>query len=270
VQPEQIPGLDRLKRSAGVLTDAGWFLPAYIRLGLVHRLADAIETASEANKARVLEEGVLSLYGHRELAPMLLERYRKWPYIRDFADTIAEAIEAAAYGLTRAATAALVPVVEGVITKVAADNKVEKSQNNGGRRILDTLEAIERIGAGRWNPAGFLEVKVMIESYRTFFMERFWQQTESLAATEHLNRHGILHGILPGSDFGRPYNFARLISVLDLLCFLICVAGPRDGTRMSALAPDETADSIALATYFSSIAAVRIHLVGRLPADARP
>jgi hypothetical protein len=60
------------------------------------------------------------------------------------------------------------------------------------------------------------------------------------------NRNGILHGAYKDADYGRPINFYKTISAIDILTFVSMLKT----TKMSGFAPSQTPESNALAARY--------------------
>jgi hypothetical protein len=222
-----------------------WFVPPYMQGGVIRTLAADIEAVSNGQKHAVLEAGLRRLYGPAHLAAMLLERYRKVELVRDFAIQIREAMEASAFGLDHAAVAALLPVLEGVLRRLAlADGR---NVGSGTKKLVDEIEQLaERERRALAQSQGnampgmsdaLVERIEMLEQLRDFTRDRLLFPTAQYDGHNFLNRHGILHGIF--GAYGVEANFQKLISFLDGLVFFISL-----GTSgISCLAPDDTAES---------------------------
>ncbi len=161
----------------------------------------------------------------------------------DFKTEIAEAIEASQMGLLHAAVATLLPVLEGIIRKIA-DSRGQ-SIGSGTSKLVDEVE--ELIAQEKSLAPHFHERVIMLEAFRDFLKNRLLINTDMYNGVGNLNRHGVLHGVF--SKYGHDFNFYRLISFLDLLCFIIAV----HKRGISILAPDVTEDSERLADYYRRI-----------------
>jgi hypothetical protein len=159
---------------------------------------------------------------------------------------ISEAIEAWHIGLHHAAVATMVPILEGVVRKIAQES--QREVGNGTRKViaeLDELIAKEDRSSGR-----FEERIVMLTGLRDFFADRLLTDTGSYAGLDQLNRHGILHGIF--EQYGAAVNFLRLITLLELICFAMVLA--HGG---SSFAPEYTPEAAKLAERYRRLREVR-------------
>jgi hypothetical protein len=205
-----------------------WFVPPYMQCGVIRKLAEDIKADAQDKKHAVLEAGLRRLYGPNYLAAMFLERYRTVEPVQEFAVQIREAIEASAFGLDHAAVATLLPVLEGVLRRMALANG--RDIGSGTKKLVDEIGQMaegERRhlahSGGSADPAnGALVERVdMADQLRDFMRDRLLVGTAYYAGINHLNRHGILHGIF--GDYGVEANFHKLISFLDVLTFFIIV-----------------------------------------------
>jgi len=236
-----------VRELARVFDAVDWIVPPYIQLGVLRQLAARIEAASAEDKHGVLEEELGSIYDPSDIAVMLLERYAKTRHVADFKPAIAEAIEAAHLGMFHAAVSTLLPVVEGVIRKIATARG--QSVGNGTKKLVDEIDALitqQHVTGG----GAAIERVEMLESFRDFLKSKLLEHTSKYAGAGELNRHGILHGVF--STFGHEWNFYKVLSFLDLLCFFIAIS-----TNISALAPHRTPESERLASYYRQLSAVR-------------
>jgi hypothetical protein len=163
-------------------------------------------------------------------------------YICDFKVQIAEAVEAWHAGLHHAAVATMIPVLEGIIRKVAKGGS--RDIGSGTKKLIDELD--ELIAKEDRSPHRYGERIVMLTGLRDFFAERLLKKTDDYDGLDQLNRHGILHGIF--EKYGAAVNFLRLITLLDLLCFAMVLA--HGG---SCFAPDRTPESQKLAEYYRTL-----------------
>lgn len=247
-------------RTGQVFESVDWFVPAYMQAGILTKLATDIAAAPQNEKASVLEKGLRRHYNPAYLAAMLLYRYRVVDHVREFAEQIRESIEAWAGGLDLAAVATLLPVIEGVLRKMAAVDG--RDLGPGTRKVADEIDRMidaERARTGDSpNDATFERIE-MLKQLCGFMRNRLLAKTSEYSGIDDLNRHGISHGIF--LDYGKATNFLKLISFLDGLVFVISLRM----SGVSCLAPDDTPSSRKLALYFVCLSSLR-----RLRAAAFP
>lgn len=231
-----------LERASTVFKSVDWVLPAYLPAGGLLTIAAMIEREPLSKRGEILEWVLPSLYDEERLASMLLGLYNKAIYVANFKVQISEAIEAWHAGLHHAAVATLIPVLEGIVRKIAKEGA--RDIGRGTKKLIDELS--ELIAKEDRSPYRFDERIVMLTGLGDFFADRLLKQTDDYGGLDQLNRHGILHGIF--EKYGATVNFPRLITLLDLLCFAIVLA--HGG---SCFAPDHTSESKKLADYYRTL-----------------
>ena len=240
--------------AAPIFQRLGWFYPAYFTLGYMGRLAYRLDRETpSADQQAVLADAVVAAYGSEHLAAMLLLRYSKLPFLQDRVRSISEAFEAYALGLKGASIVTLLPVIESVLRKHGGGDDMEV----GKKHLLGWIDSFIATEKKR-DAGGHIDERVaMLGGFRSFIDKRLYARSTDHEDDSGLNRHGIVHGVFADEEYRAGYNFARLVSVLDLLCFVLTLQG---GVPCSALAPDLTTESRTLAAYYrqlSSVGAVR-------------
>jgi hypothetical protein len=228
---------------ASAFKQVDWPIPPYLTLGFLGPLAKAINDAPEDEKLAIMREKLAGAYTAQYLAAMYLDRYSRISYVKDFSRQIDESIRTYFCGYTFNAVTGLLPVIEGIIRKMAAGQNRDIGQ--GTKRLNDELHAL--VDRELQSPAGYGERLVLLEAFRDFVRDRLLQNTDRYVGLNEFNRHGILHGIF--EDFGQAVNFLRLITLLDLLCFSIGLIG--GGVSMFAPAP--TPESTKLAAVYATL-----------------
>src|ERR1700722_11560761 len=105
---------------ANAFKEVDWPIPPYLNLGFLTALAKAIKDAPQDAKPAIMREKLASAYTADYLAAMYLDRYSRIPYVKDFARQIDESIRTYFSGYTFNAVTGLLPVIEGIISKIAA------------------------------------------------------------------------------------------------------------------------------------------------------
>jgi hypothetical protein len=136
-----------------------------------------------------------------------LERYSKIIHVKDFAPQIDESIKAFFSGYKIVAVVALVPVVEGIVRKMAT--RQDRDIGKGTKKLKEEFALL--VERERASPHCYGERLVMLEVLRDFISERFLKETSSYDGLNNFNRHGIVHAIY--DQYGDDLNFFRLITL---------------------------------------------------------
>lgn len=229
---------------ADAFKQVDWPIPPYLPLGeFLSPLAAAIKDApTQDAKLAIVRERLASAYSGAYLATMYLERYSKILHVRDFAPQIDQSIRTYFCGYTFNAVTGLLPVIEGIIRKVA--NSQNRDVGAGTKRL--NIELQNFVDREIQSQHCYGERLVMLEAFRDFVRDRLLESTKRFVGFNDFNRHGILHGLF--DDFGQAINFLRLITLLDMLCFCI---GMTEGVSM--FAPPFTLESLKLAAVYRSL-----------------
>jgi hypothetical protein len=227
-----------------VFRGVDWLIPAFLSMGFVETLGRAIEISGEDERLALLRDTMIGVYNPEYIATMFTERYSKVFPIQDFAKQIDECFRAFFSGYKIVAVTSMIPVLEGVIRKIAgAAGRDVGSGTAGLLREFEALVAEEKTAAHRYE-----ERLIMFELLLEFLRERFLKNTSRYAGLQNFNRHGILHGVF--DDFGEELNFLRIVMILDLLLFVILYRGI---ARFSVFSPEPTAASRVLATEYRGL-----------------
>jgi hypothetical protein len=229
---------------AGAFKEVDWPVPPYLQLGgFLSPLAKAIKDApTQDAKLAIVCERLAGAYTVDYLASMFLSRYSTILHVRDFKRQIDESIRTYFCGYTFNAVTGLLPVIEGIIRKIAISQNRDVGPGTKGLNV--ELEAVVERELQSAHCYG--ERLVMLEAFRDFVRDRLLQNTKRFVGLNEFNRHGILHGLF--DDFGQAINFLRLITLLDLLCFCI---GMTEGVSM--FAPGTLPESAALAALYRDL-----------------
>lgn len=232
--------LDHLKE---VFNSVGWFIPPYVTLGFLGKLAVKIEDCNHKFDQIELESYISAIYSSDYLAAMVTERYPVTPYISDYQEIISESVEAHFLGLDHVAVAGLMPVIEGAGRKLAKHRKVS------AKHVKDVFIALANdckrraINDNIGHPG---EIVSMMDSFIEFTSENLYVNSAKYPSLgDNTNRHGILHGDYADEDYGTPINFYKSIAAVDFLCMVSAF-----DAAVSWLAPDKTPRSISLGRYY--------------------
>ena len=239
--PDALKDRAGAERLAKTFEEVDWLLPAYLTSGSVLKFAEAIDTASPDQRLALMQLTLEGTYDADYLAAMLSGLYSNTLHVRDFAQHIDKSIKAFFSGYKLVAVVAMVPVIEGIVRKMAGRASRDFDDGTGGLKFEFEFDKI--VERERTSPNCYGERLVMLEELHDFIRERFWEKIKKYDGLNHFNRHGIVHGIY--DEYGVDLNFFRLITLLDLLCFSIGMieGGP-------SFAPEPTPESSRLAQHY--------------------
>lgn len=219
-----------------------------MRRGYVLDLVARLEARPEGpERTAEFEAALAPMYPPGHLAAMLLDRYAHVPMVSPFRRHIGEAIEAAYLGLFHAAVATLIPTIEGVV-RTHATQAGRDLGNAGLQRLGTEIEQMVEVERQAHRGCTASDERIaMIEMFGEFLRESLYIHTNTFAGDRELNRHGAVHGIY--RDYGNAANFYVLISVLDLLTFVLTFRT----SGISMMAPDTSVQSRRLGLYFIAL-----------------
>lgn len=234
----------------------GWFIPPYASLGFLSELAGRIHKSGYQLSVDELEESLGPLYAPTSLAAMVCTRYQETPIISDYAETIAESVEAHFFGLHHVAIAGLVPVIEGAGRQLLERAGVpHRNQHKNQAIFFQTLteECKREVRERQIGATG--ELISVMDSFHSFAKNVLYNDSRKSEFTEEANqfldgtnRHGITHGRYRDCDYGRPINFYKAVGAIDFLCLVTAFR-----ENISWLSPDLTEQSRNLAAYYADL-----------------
>jgi hypothetical protein len=228
----------------------GWFIPPYRFVGTLEMIARSIDMRGDQYDQDALERDLSGLYGPDGLAAMVLHRYPVTPIIQDYRVTISEAIEAHFIGLDHVAVGGLVPVLEGVAVRLAAERNVTAK---GARNILTALAEGCKLISVQKRIGDTAEIASMMDAFSAYAANYMYVDSAMYPFVDKTNRHGIAHGHYADVDYGRPLNFYKTIAAVDFLTLVSSFTT----NSISGFAPSQTPESKDLARYYISIGAFR-------------
>jgi hypothetical protein len=237
-----------LSKASAAFNRVGWFIPPYLQVQFILRMQEWIDSQAIADQS-VLEWVLSQVYSYEHLAAMVAERYPVTPFVSDYKDTIAEAVEGHAAGLDHVAVAGLMPVVEGVARKIGDSRGVTAASIKAV--FVNIAQQLKSDVTTQLATAD--EVHAMVDSFVTFTATYLYAPSNSYMLTDKTSRNGVLHGVYKDAEYGTPVSFYKTISAIDFLCFISAY-----WNKLSWLAPNPTGNSAALETYYGTCQGLRI------------
>ncbi|WP_165729430.1 hypothetical protein [Pseudoalteromonas sp. 31A1] len=234
-----------------IFNSVGWFIPPYVPMGVLGEIASEIKDKGSNFTQAELQHELGKIYTAEHLAAMVCERYTITPYISDFKEIIAEAVEAHFSGLGHVAVAGLMPVIEGAGKKLATHRNVQFKYI---KDVFNNLAADCKTDSQQNNIGAVNEVVAMMDSFIEFSKSNLYINSSKYPQEDKTNRHGILHGAYSDQDYGEPINFFKAIAAIDFLCFISAF-----DASISWFAPSETESSKKLAKYYRICIEIYVH-----------
>jgi hypothetical protein len=228
----------------------GWFIPPYIQMGVLSRIAGEIKNAGETFSQSDLQQTLEQLYEADGLAAMVLHRYSIAPVIREYKITIREAIEAHFLGLDHVAVGGLMPVIEGAGRRLAADRGiVRKSTQDLFACLANDCKEESRAK----NLGATEEVASMMDSFNEFARKSFFVDSREYPFDDGANRHGVAHGVYSDDEYGKPISFYKTIAAIDFLTFIASFRA-----HISWLAPAISRESARLSSHYRTLRMIKV------------
>jgi hypothetical protein len=236
-----------LQPVADVLKSVGWFVPPYVSVGLLETVAHRITRAQGQFTEDDLERVLAFIYSPDRLSSMVVSRYPQIPVVDLYQQTIAEAIWAHFSGLCHVAVGGLIPVVEGIGRELARQRGLKF--DGGIKTVFRDLFMQAKDDVVKRKIGATQEIVDMLDAFLHFLKEYFFKDSQLYPLLDKTNRHGILHGAYKDADYGRPINFYKAISAVDILTFVSML----QTAKMSGFAPDLTVESRTLAERYRQL-----------------
>jgi hypothetical protein len=235
----------RLANVSDAFHQMGWFIPPFYSPNTLNDLAEKVRAGGAGYPVDRFEAEVQLLFGPRSLTAMVLHRYPQDRVLGDFADSIAQAVEAHLMGMNHVAIAGLMPVVEGAGRRLAVERGLVATIDGHEpiRQVFDYLMRDYRAEVVEHGWGSTDAVVAVLNSFSQFIRQRFYASSSGHGQADNTNRHGVLHGFYPDAEAGRPLTFYKTLSAIDLLSFF---GGLQTKSWMGPTATPES-DQLALA-----------------------
>lgn len=229
--------LEATERRASLWAKMEWFDPPWVPLGLLQKMLKDTELCSKDEAIEVFDHHTSNFYTLPFLATCVAQMMPKSPCLKDFCPLIREAFLGFYSGSRASSIAALIPVMEGALTRIvetsgAAAATIPEKVNlvvNGAAE-----KAAKLYFDGMWIPREYtssdylypLDERVRIfVTLRRWLVESFFCKTSEYSGATRLNRHLFAHGM--SSSWQQEANFFRLVVALTTIGW---VEAWRDGT----------------------------------------
>ena len=203
-----------------------WFCPLWMAMGKVRELLRDVKTCNKERAVELLDYHTSTVYTLPFQAVCIEQLWPQSRSLMDFTPLGREAYLAFYSGHRASSIAALIPVIEGALSRIVSSNDSKLSPYDKVNKVIDrAIHRAARIHFEQmWTPNEYLtssylfghdERVFVFETFRNWLNGTFFQQTGEYNGTTGLNRHLFAHGI---SDFWqKPGNFQRLVVAITTL-----------------------------------------------------
>ena len=223
--PEWITRRAAADRTAELWKKVEWFGPLWVPMGKLGELLKAIEHHTGENAIQHFDYHLSTAYTLPFQAICIAQLLPKTRSLSVFAPLAREAYLAFYSGHRASSVAALIPVIEGGLKRIAS-----------ATLELNPLDAIDKVVNracdlaadlhfnGMWVPDSYRSIDFLFgqdervfvfETFRRWIRGAFFQKTDNYSGVTSLNRHLFAHGST--TDWQQPSNFSRLIVAITTL-----------------------------------------------------
>jgi hypothetical protein len=214
------------ERRAGLWKRMEWFYPLWVPMGQVQQLLNDVANAPENRAISIFNYRTSTIYTLAFQALCIAQFMPQARSLRDFCPLAREAYLAFYSGYKASSIAALIPAIEGTITRIASEEHADLAIPDKIERVFDrAFSTCARLHfESMWTPREYLTTDYLLgQSERAFAIETFrrWLQGSYFCRTDEyygqtwLNRHLFAHGT--SSSWQEAANFSRLIVALTTL-----------------------------------------------------
>lgn len=212
-------------RAAELWKQVEWFSPLWISNAKATDLMSAIRHRSGAEALQEFDYHLSTVYTLAFEAICIAQLLPKTRSLAVFAPLVREAYLAFYSGHRASSVAALIPVIEGGIQRIAS----AKPGLNPVDAITHTVDRVCQLAADAyfehmWVPEGYRSVQFLFgqderifvfETFRRWLKDCFFQPLKHYSGATSLNRHLFAHG--KSVDWQQPSNFSRLLVAITTL-----------------------------------------------------
>lgn len=223
--PEWIARRVAADRIAELWKKVEWFGPLWVPVGKLGELLKAIEHRTGKDAIMHFDHHLSTAYTLPFQAVCIAQLLPKTRSLSVFVPLAREAFLAFYSGHRASSIAALMPVIEGGIRRIASATP-DLLPLDAIDKVVDRAcgLAADLYFDGMWVPGPYRSIDFLFgqdervfvfETFRRWIREAFFQKTDSYIGTTSLNRHLFAHGST--TDWQQPSNFSRLIVAITTL-----------------------------------------------------
>lgn len=203
-----------------------WFSPLWIPMGTVSKILKDARSCSKERAIELFNYHTSTAYTVPFQAICIAQIMPEARSLKEFCPLARESFLAFFSGYRASSIAALIPAVEGALTRIVSDADTDLPISQKVDHAIDrSIATAARLHFdGMWLPREYLEIDYLFgqdervfafETFRRWLKRTFFQNTGEYDGLTWLNRHIFAHGT--ASSWQQSANFGRLIVALATL-----------------------------------------------------
>jgi hypothetical protein len=227
-----------------------WFLPLWVCNGDLWKIEADVENCDRKRAIELFDYHTSTIYNLAFQAVCIAQILSSVPILKEIAPLAREAYLAFYSGYRAASIAALIPAIEGSLTRMVPESLKKAKVHDKVDGVIDrAIEYMAKIHFDRlWIPDEFTtgeylfaadESVFVLETFFRWLKKFFFCQTNEYSGVTWLNRHMFAHGTT--SSWQEASNFSRLVVALATLAAVESWHG--ESSSVSVFFPDMNDDS---------------------------
>ena len=203
-----------------------WFFPLWLPMDKIREMLAAVEPVAPARAIELFDHYTSTLYTLAFEAMCIEQIMPQVRSIREIVPLVREAYLGFHSGYRASSIAALIPAVEGSLTRIVSDHRADATVPNKIDYAIDRAirTAADLHFEGIWVPDEYKTMDYLFgqdervfafETFRRWLKKHFFCNIAAYKGLTWLNRHMFAHG--KASSWQHPRNFSRLIVTLATL-----------------------------------------------------
>jgi hypothetical protein len=203
-----------------------WFLPLWLPMGKISTLLGSVRHATREQSLDLFEYHTSTLYTLAFQAVCIEQILPLARSLKEIVPLVREAYLAAYSGYWASSVGALIPAIEGSLTRIASDLRPEaKASEKIDRAVNRAIDTAAQLHFDyMWVPPEYKTCDYLFgqdervfafETFRRWLKNYFFCSTEKYRGAAWLNRHMFAHGT--AASWQQPANFARMVVALATL-----------------------------------------------------
>lgn len=203
-----------------------WFAPLWLPMGKISELLASVRYVTRERAIELFEYHTSALYTLPFQAVCIEQILPLAPSLKEIVPLAREAYLGAYSGYWATSVGALIPAIEGSLTRIVSDLSADAAAwdkiDHAVNRAIKTAAQIhfDRM----WVPPGYETWEYLFgqdervfafETFRRWLKNHFFCNTNDYRGVTWLNRHMFAHGT--AASWQRPENFARMVVALATL-----------------------------------------------------